>query len=200
MEYAGIIVSGLTLICVIILIFKKNDLSLLKNEIDANKQDILQNIATLQGQIQAEIKNVEQEILNNLLPLREQIEAQSEEIQLHKHLSTINTERILTLLNYNDPNLAPQASHWILENEKFKKVFTPGKLERVTSEEGSIELQYEYEDENIICSKYVDGVLTTKTVLNQFSVPIMGYLYDVEGNVIKEFTYDSLGRVTSSEQ
>ena len=196
MEIAGIIIGGINLLLLIVLLSKKSDISVLQQEIENNKLEMLNNITSLQEQIQIQADGIKQETLNNMISLQEQLEEQSEEIQLIQHSCTLNSEQILALLNYKDPNLDPDASHWILENEKFKKIFTPGKLEKVTYDNGTTELHYEYDNENIICSKYVDGILKTKTILNQFSVPIKGYLYDTDGNIINEFVYDSLGQLT----
>ena len=241
MEIAGIVIGGINLLLLIILLLKKSPLSILQTEIENNKQEMLNNMTSLQEQMQIQTDDIKQETLNNLTLLQEQmqiqtddikqetlnnitslqeliqkqtnenkkdilnnmdslskqIQEQSEEIQLIQHSCKLNSEHILALLNYKDPNLDPQASHWILENEKFKKIFAPGKLEKVTYDNGTTELHYEYKNKNILCSKYVDGVLKTKTVLNQFSVPIEGYLYNKEGSVINKFVYDSLGQLTS---
>ena len=174
---ATVLFSVFNFVLLLVLIFKKSDSGKLVSVIEEKMEKIQQKFDNLQDATIQQAESLKQEIITS------------------QFQQSMNAEKIISLLNYNDPNLSPENSHWILEAEKFKKIYEPGRIEKVISDNGETELQYSYKDESIICEKYINGQLVAKTTFNQYAVPINGCLYDENSEITNEFQYDSLGQL-----
>jgi hypothetical protein len=112
---------------------------------------------------------------------------------------SLRTSQILMQLNKKEKNLNTDAVNWILETNNVKKYFKPGQIEKVVNEKDNSEFKYEFTDDGMVCSVYIDGVLDVKTEFSKFGAPLKGYKYNPQGEVIGSFVYDELGNVKKQE-
>ena len=112
----------------------------------------------------------------------------------------LKNEQLMMMLNENDPNLSPNNSHWILENESVSKYFKPGHITKVINSKDKTVMEYTYSNEEISCSKLLEGKLIMRTDFSIFGAPLRGIRYDSDGNIAEEFSYDRLGQAVRVPQ
>jgi hypothetical protein len=97
-----------------------------------------------------------------------------------------------------NPEDLPEDGFWTIQQGNVRRIFEPGRLVRIADAKMDTEHVYKYEEDGTVVGEvYAAGIRRYLIRTTQLGAPLAGFVYDEDGNVEVEYSYDAVGQVAA---